>query len=83
MAERNGASRLRKLLAGRTQIVPGAYDALSAKLIERAGFKAVYVSGSAVSASLLGAPDLGLVTFTEMLTQVRYVVKLSSSSCHL
>jgi len=47
-------------------LIPGVGDALGARLVERAGFKAVFLSGYAASASLLGAPDIGLLTMTEM-----------------
>lgn len=47
-------------------IAPGIYDALSAHLAVKAGFKALFLSGSAVSFSQLAAPDIGLVTMTEM-----------------
>jgi methylisocitrate lyase len=47
-------------------VIPGVGDALSARLVEKAGFKAVFLSGYAASASLLGAPDVGLLTMTEM-----------------
>lgn len=47
-------------------MIPGVGDALSARLVEKAGFKAVFLSGYAASASLLGAPDVGLLTMTEM-----------------
>lgn len=47
-------------------MVPGVGDPLCAKLVERAGFKAVFLSGYAASAALLGAPDVGLLTMTEM-----------------
>jgi 2,3-dimethylmalate lyase len=46
--------------------IPGVGDALSAKLVEKARFPAVFLSGYAASASLLGAPDVGLLTMTEM-----------------
>lgn len=46
---------------------PCCHDALSAKLIERAGFPFVFMSGFTTSAARLGAPDAGLITFTEML----------------
>jgi carboxyvinyl-carboxyphosphonate phosphorylmutase len=63
----DGAARLRELLAGDDPIVaPGAYDALSARLIEEAGFPAVYMTGFGVTGSLLGRPDVGLTTMTEM-----------------
>jgi len=47
-------------------IVPGAYDCISARLIERAGFPAVYMTGAGVAASRTGLPDYGLTTMTEM-----------------
>ena len=60
-------SRLRKRLEAPGLIMaPGAYDALTALLVERAGFEAVYLTGSGVSYTHLAAPDLGLVTETEM-----------------
>ena len=54
----------------------GAYDALSAKMIERAGFDAVMTSGFGVSASHLGMPDAELYTMSENLTVVRNVVSV-------
>lgn len=62
--------RLRDLLKeGRIVVAPGAYDAWSARLVEHAGFKAVYMTGFGASASVLGMPDLGLMTATEMAHQ--------------
>ncbi|MFQ5795857.1 MAG: oxaloacetate decarboxylase [Candidatus Bipolaricaulia bacterium] len=55
--------------------VPGAYDGLSAKLVEHAGAEAVYLSGSGVAASL-GLPDLGLVSFTEMLERANQIAEV-------
>lgn len=55
-------------------IMPGAHDALSARIVELAGFKAVTIGGYAVSASLLGQPDLSFLTLTEMADCVRRVV---------
>lgn len=58
---------LKKLLKNKKILVaPGAYDVLSAKLIEKMGFKAVYMSGYGASASIIGQPDVGLLTMTEM-----------------
>ena len=57
--------RLRELLATRTIAVPGAFNALTAMQIERAGFDALYVSGAAVSAAR-GLPDIGLISLAEM-----------------
>ena len=52
-------------------LAPGAYDALSARLVERAGFPAVYMTGFGASASLLGRPDVGLLSFDEMAGHAR------------
>ena len=51
-------------------VMPGSYDALSAMLAERAGFEAVFTSGFSLSASLLGKPDLGLMTMSENVDRV-------------
>lgn len=56
-------------------LVAGVYDALSAKLAERAGFHSVVVSGYAVSAALLGEPDFGLLTQTEMVDAARRICR--------
>jgi 2-methylisocitrate lyase-like PEP mutase family enzyme len=55
-------------------VVPGAYDALSARLVEQAGFPAVYMTGFGVSAARLGLPDLGFAGLGEMLDQARNLV---------
>lgn len=55
-------------------MIPGVPDALGARLAEQAGFKAVFLSGYAASASLLGAPDVGLLTMTEMAEYARRIV---------
>jgi 2-methylisocitrate lyase-like PEP mutase family enzyme len=68
------ARRLRELMdRSRPLVAPGAYDALSARLIELAGFDAVYMTGFGAAASLLGKPDIGLLTGTEMADQARRV----------
>ena len=62
-----GAARLRELMdAGGTIVAPGAFDPLAARLVEEAGFPAVYMTGFGTSAALLGRPDVGLLTMTEM-----------------
>src|SRR3990172_1212505 len=53
--------------------VPGAYDSLSAKIIEKAGFDAVYITGQGLSGSLIGKPDIGLITLSEMVTQSKNI----------
>ena len=62
-----GAARLRALLdSGELIVAPGAFDPLSARLVEEAGFPAVYMTGFGTSAALIGRPDVGLLTMTEM-----------------
>ena len=62
-----GPARLRELLARpEPLLVPGAYDALSARLVEHAGFDAVYMTGFGATASLLGMPDVGLLSLPDM-----------------
>ena len=63
----NNRKTLRALLAaGKTLVVPGACDAMSAMLVERAGFPAVYIGSYATAAAGFGLPDVGLVTMDEM-----------------
>lgn len=66
------AARMRALLAEPTlHVMPCCFDALSARLVERAGFRLTFMSGFAVSATRLAAPDTGLISFGEMLDQGR------------
>lgn len=66
--------RLRGLLADPEPVVaPGAYDALSARLVETAGFPAVYMTGFGTTASLLGRPDVGLLGGAEMIDNARRI----------
>ena len=59
-------ARLRELLAGEALVVaPGAYDCLTARMVEQAGFPVVYMTGAGTAASL-GYPDYGLLTMSEM-----------------
>jgi len=69
-----GASRgaaLRRLASEGTFAVPGAPIALAAKLIEREGFGAIYLSGAAFSAGLLGVPDIGILTLDQLVSQTQ------------
>ncbi len=59
-------------------VVPGCHDALSAKLIESAGFQAVQVSGFGLAASLLGKPDVGLVELKDVLDQTWNIIRAVS-----
>src|SRR5437867_9279236 len=67
-------TRLRDLMkSGQPLFVPGCYSALSAKVLEHVGFPAVYMTGYGTSLSLLGMPDAGLATMTEMQLNARYI----------
>ncbi|MCH7989534.1 MAG: methylisocitrate lyase [Planctomycetes bacterium] len=55
--------------------VPGVFNALSARMAERAGFRAVYQSGAALSAGLSAVPDVGLITCEEFAEQARYLTQ--------
>jgi 2-methylisocitrate lyase-like PEP mutase family enzyme len=68
------ARKLRELLARREFfIAPGAYDAITARLVEQAGFPAVKLLGNATTASLLGLPDLGFLSLMEVVNHSRNV----------
>ncbi len=68
------AERLRALLEGPGLLrMPCCFDALSARLIERAGFPLTFMSGFAVSAARLGLPDTGLISYGEMVDQGRNI----------
>jgi 2-methylisocitrate lyase-like PEP mutase family enzyme len=68
------SAALRALLeTGRLHVMPCCFDALSARLIELAGFPLTFMSGFAVSAARLGAPDTGLISYGEMLDQGRNI----------
>ena len=65
-------SKLRRALdSGETLVAPGVYDMISATIAEKVGFPAVFVGGYGVSASHLGVPDVGIMTFTDILERVR------------
>ncbi len=66
---------LREMLRGDTPLVaPGVYDGLSARLVEQGGFDAAIVTGAGMSACILGKPDVGLMTMSEVLAQTRNIV---------
>ena len=70
----NQPNELRRLLAeDRLHVMPCCYDALSAKLVEQAGFELTFMSGFAASAARIGAPDLGLMTYSEALDSARNI----------
>ena len=72
--QRRGAADLKELLAQNTcHVMPCCFDALSARLIEQAGFPLTFMSGFSVAAARAGLPDTGLLTVSEMLDQGRSI----------
>lgn len=68
------STRLRDLMKTSPPVVaPGAYDGLSAKLVEQAGFPAVYATGGGIARSL-GVPDLGLISLSDIINRLEYMV---------
>lgn len=68
---RGQSARLRSLVAsGRLLVVPGAANALTARLVEDAGFEAVYVTGAGIANSFLGVPDIGLLALPQIAAPV-------------
>jgi 2-methylisocitrate lyase-like PEP mutase family enzyme len=66
------------IASGQTVVAPGAFDCITARLVETAGFQAVYVTGSGVSMSILGAPDVGVVSFKEVVDHVGRIADVVS-----
>jgi 2,3-dimethylmalate lyase len=70
------STRLKDLLAGGEFILaPGVFEMFSARIADRMGFKALYMTGYGVSASHLGLPDAGLVTYTDMVGRARTIAE--------
>ncbi|NUM53589.1 MAG: methylisocitrate lyase [Candidatus Hydrogenedentes bacterium] len=75
-AERS--DRLRASLEARTVAMPGAINALSARLIEQRGFEAIYVSGAVLANSVGGVPDIGLMTLTESAAHCASIARVTT-----
>ncbi|HEX2056412.1 MAG TPA: methylisocitrate lyase [Nitrospiraceae bacterium] len=71
------AARLRELLAKKTVAIPGAFNALTALQIERAGYEMLYVSGAALSA-VRGLPDIGLLSLEEVAVEAGRIARAVS-----
>jgi methylisocitrate lyase len=67
--------QLREAATGGTLLIPGAFNALTACLIEQAGFRAAYLSGAAFSAGALALPDIGLFTLSELCEETRRLTR--------
>ena len=72
------AAVLKARLAQGVLVAPGAYDALSARIAAQAGAETVYMTGFGVAGSLLGVPDIGIVSATEMIDRVRALAAAAS-----
>jgi 2-methylisocitrate lyase-like PEP mutase family enzyme len=75
----SGAQTIRDLVAERAILMPGVYDALTARIAAQVGFDIVFVSGYSVSAVRLGEPDFGFVTQTEMAEAARSACRVSDA----
>ena len=75
----SSAQRIRDLVASDTVLMPGVYDALTARIAARVGFDIVFISGYSVSAARLGEPDFGFLTQTEMAEAARAVCRVSEA----
>lgn len=74
MTNKRLTTRLRELIArGPTLYVPGCFNAMSGKVLQTAGFEAIYMTGYGTSLSLTGLPDVGLTTMSEMVANARYI----------
>ena len=71
---KRATTQLRELIArGPTLYLPGCFNAMSARVLEGAGFGAIYMTGYGTSLSLTGLPDVGLTTMSEMVANARYI----------
>jgi methylisocitrate lyase len=74
------AKLIRRHLSEKGQLVmPGVFDALSAKIAARAGFEVIFITGYSLSASLLGEPDFGLLTQTEVVSAAQRICSVVDS----
>jgi methylisocitrate lyase len=71
------AEQIRQLVAERAVLMPGVYDALTARIAARLGFDIVFISGYSVSAARLGEPDFGFLTQSEMAEAARSACRVS------
>lgn len=71
----NKPARLRELLKRGTVAMPGAFNAICAKIVEQVGFEALYVSGAGISNGVGGYPDIGFMTASEMAVQSGYIAR--------
>lgn len=78
MTKQSAGKALRTAVEKSTILIPGAFNALTARMVERAGFSAMYLSGAAFSAGEFALPDIGLFTLTELIEQTTRLVRASA-----
>ena len=64
--------------AGESILAPGVYDMISVVIADKVGFPALFVGGYGISASYLGVPDVGIMTFTDVLARVRMISQITT-----
>lgn len=72
---------LKQLMSEGIVVLPGAFNGISAKLVEKAGFKALYISGAGLANGVAALPDIGLLTMTEVQTQASYIINAVNIPC--
>ncbi|MFL6585069.1 MAG: methylisocitrate lyase [Chthoniobacterales bacterium] len=75
MTTETSGARLRELIRDGCVALPGVFNASTARLVERAGFDAVYISGAGLCNATAGVPDVGLLTLTEVVMLAGYVAR--------
>src|SRR5437867_4084943 len=75
------SARLRTLMKAGTVAMPGAFNAATALLAERAGFEALYISGAGIANGVAGVPDIGLLTMDEVVRQAGYIADAVRLPC--
>lgn len=75
------AKKLKKLMQEGTVVLPGAFNGISARLVEEAGFRALYISGAGLANGVAAMPDVGLLTLTEVIAQASYITNAVNIPC--
>lgn len=73
--------KIKELMGEGIVVLPGAFNAISAKLIEKTGFKALYISGAGLANGVAAMPDVGLLTMTEVQIQAGYIINAVNIPC--
>ncbi|KKL92774.1 hypothetical protein LCGC14_1881310, partial [marine sediment metagenome] len=73
--------KIKDLMKDGIVVMPGAFNAISARLVEKAGFNALYISGAGLANGVAAMPDIGLLTMTEVLVQSKYIIDAVDIPC--